>query len=60
MPKKLIFVVVRGGVAEVIESTVPDGVEVEIIDYDNLAADPEEFNNLSAAAREQVRAWERE
>jgi hypothetical protein len=37
-----IFVVVRGGVAEVVESTVPAGVEVEIIDFDNFAEAPEE------------------
>lgn len=33
---KSILVVVRGGVAEVVEDTVPNGVSVEIIDFDNL------------------------
>jgi hypothetical protein len=31
-----ILVVVRGGVAYVVEETVPTGIEVEIIDFDNL------------------------
>lgn len=33
---KPILVVVKGGVAEVVEDTVPNGVTVEIIDFDNL------------------------
>lgn len=35
---KKIFVTVNGGVAEVIEGTVPEGYEVEIIDFDNIKA----------------------
>lgn len=35
---KKIFVIVRGGVALVCEDTVPDGFEVEVIDFDNIAA----------------------
>jgi hypothetical protein len=31
-----ILVVVRGGVAYVVEETVPMGIEVEVIDFDNL------------------------
>jgi spore coat polysaccharide biosynthesis protein SpsF (cytidylyltransferase family) len=33
---KTILVVVRGGVAYVVEETVPKGFAVEIIDFDNL------------------------
>lgn len=33
---KPILVIVRGGVADVVEDTVPNGVTVEIIDFDNL------------------------
>jgi hypothetical protein len=36
MPK--IFVTVSGGCAYVIEDTVPQGFEVEIIDFDNIEA----------------------
>ena len=35
-----IFVTVQGGVAEVCEDTVPRGVVVEVLDFDNLEADP--------------------
>jgi hypothetical protein len=34
--KKTIFVTVLGGVAEVDTTTVPEGVEVEIVDFDAL------------------------
>jgi hypothetical protein len=45
-----ILVVVHGGVAEVVESTVPQGYEVEIVDIDNLKeGDPVE--NLSDEAK---------
>lgn len=37
-----ILVVVRGGVAYVVEKTVPKGIEVEIIDFDNLQ-EPEDL-----------------
>jgi hypothetical protein len=33
---RTILVVVSGGVAEVVDKTVPTGVSVEIIDFDNL------------------------
>jgi hypothetical protein len=36
-----ILITVQGGVAEVCEDTVPSGVVVEILDFDNLAADRE-------------------
>jgi len=38
---KKIFVTVRGGCAYVIEDTVPRGVAVEIIDFDNIRAGDE-------------------
>lgn len=39
MYKNHILVRVDGGVAEVVESTVPDGVVVEIVDFDSLKTD---------------------
>jgi hypothetical protein len=36
-----IFVSVQGSVAEVCEETVPAGIVVEILDFDNFAVDPE-------------------
>ena len=36
-----IFVSVQGGVAEVCEETVPTGIAVQILDFDNFAANPE-------------------
>ncbi len=39
--KQKIFVSVQGGVAEVCEETVPAGIVVEILDFDNFAANPE-------------------
>ncbi len=39
--KHHIFVTVQCGVAEVCEETVPAGIVVEILDFDNFAADPE-------------------
>ena len=35
-----IFVTVQGGVAEVCEETVPPGIVVEVLDFDNFEADP--------------------
>ena len=37
--KHHIFVTVQGGVAEVCEDTLPPGVTVEVLDFDNFAAD---------------------
>ena len=39
--KRHIFVTVQGGVAEVCEETVPPGIVVEILDFDNFAEDSE-------------------
>jgi hypothetical protein len=36
-----IFVSVQGGVAKACEETVPAGIVVEILDFDNFAANPE-------------------
>jgi predicted DNA binding CopG/RHH family protein len=41
---KTILVVVRGGVAYVVEETVPKGIAVEIIDFDNLQ-DTQDLND---------------
>lgn len=38
IPVQKIFVTVSGGVAYVVEDTVPRGYEVEIIDFDNIGA----------------------
>ncbi len=38
--KHKIFVSVQAGVAEVCEETVPAGIVVEILDFDNFAANP--------------------
>ncbi len=35
---KKIFVIVSGGVAEVMEDTVPPGHAAEVIDFDNIGA----------------------
>jgi len=46
-----IFVTVLGGVAEVDPDTVPNGIEVEIIDIDDLKADSDAAAWLSRQAR---------
>jgi hypothetical protein len=56
---KHIFVSVSGGVAEV-ASSVPKGISVEIIDYDNLRDGPEDWSKLSVAAIKFVRRREPE
>jgi hypothetical protein len=38
MMKKKIFVTVSGGCAYVMDDTVPEGFEVEIVDLDNIEA----------------------
>ncbi len=35
---KKIFVTVSGGCAYVMDDTVPEGLEVEIVDFDNIGA----------------------
>ena len=52
---QVILITVHGGVAEVVEETVPKGFAAEIIDWDNLEADPqEEFYRLGPEARAYV------
>jgi len=49
--KKTIFVTVLGGVAEVDTTTVPEGVEVEIVDFDELdETDTDYLTRLSVKA----------
>jgi len=51
--KHYIFVTVQGGVAEISEETVPPGIVVEILDFDNFAGDPErELSMWSPELRE--------
>jgi hypothetical protein len=51
--KHHIFVTVEGGVAEVCEDTVPPGVVVEILDFDNMAGDEQtEISRWSPELRE--------
>ncbi len=53
--KHHIFVTVQGGVAEVCEDTLLPGVVVEILDFDNLAAD--EGNEMSCWSPELREYW---
>jgi hypothetical protein len=56
-PTGPILVSVSDGVAEVIDSTVPKGIEIEIVNFDNLReSGREEFAKLSKAAQEYVLA----
>jgi hypothetical protein len=48
-PQK-VFVTVSGGVAEVDEDTTPHGIEIEIVDFDNIK-EGDEFPSLEAKAR---------
>jgi spore coat polysaccharide biosynthesis protein SpsF (cytidylyltransferase family) len=52
--EKIIFITVSGGVAYVCEDTVPAGIQVEIIDFDNLNDCPDEYGRLSPEARAYV------
>ncbi len=52
--KKTIFVTVLGGVAEVDTTTVPEGVEVEIVDFDELDEPETDYLKLLSA---KVRAY---
>jgi hypothetical protein len=55
--KKTIFVTVLGGVAEVDSTTVPEGVEVEIVDFDELDEPETDYLKLlSVKARAYVKA----
>ena len=52
--EKIIFITVSGGVAYVCEDTVPAGIRVEIIDFDNLNESVDEYARLSAEAQAYV------
>jgi hypothetical protein len=55
--KKTIFVRVLGGVADVDTTTVPEDVEVEIVDLDELeAAGADYIKMLSIGARQYAKA----
>lgn len=61
---KTILVVVRGGVAYVVEETVPEGIAVEIIDFDNLQ-EVEDLNDpttpeFSKIARNYIKRTDKE
>jgi hypothetical protein len=57
MKRARILIVVEGGVADVVERTVPKGIEVEIIDFDNLRdLDPRLPPRLSKDALEYIRS----
>ncbi len=49
--EKVVFVTVSGGVAYICEDTVPPGIRVEILDFDNLAESPADYARLSAGAQ---------
>ena len=51
MPDQKIHVVVKSGTAEVDEKTVPEGIEVVIIDLDVLIEDPSQFAEILAQLR---------
>ena len=53
--KHHIFVTVQGGVAEVCEETVPAGIVVEILDFENMADD--EGNEMSRWSPELREYW---
>jgi len=54
-----LLVTVRGGVAEAVAETVPPDLAVEVIDYDNLEADPlGTWGHLSRPAKEYVRRYD--
>ena len=50
-----IFVIVQGVVAEVDPATVPEGVEVEIVDLDDVGSDPSAGEKLSPVAQAYAR-----
>ncbi len=54
--KKSIFVTVLDGVAEVDLDTVPEDVEVEIVDIDSLKVDEQYIRELSPAAQAYAKA----
>ena len=54
-PKNTVFVTVLGGVAEVDYGTVPEGIDVEIVDIDELE-DPSAIERLSPKGRAYAKA----
>ncbi len=50
-----IFVTVQDGQAEVCEETVPSGIQVEVLDFDHLALDPE--TEMSCWSPELYKYW---
>ena len=52
-----IFITVQGGVAEVCEDTVPSGIVVEVLDFDNLETDP--VKEMSYWSPELRQYWQR-
>ena len=62
MDEKQIFVTVSGGVAHVCDDTVPPGVRVEIIDFDNLRESSDEMELLSFEARAYIvrNGWDKD
>jgi len=50
LKKKTIFITVMGGVAEVDFDTAPQGIDVEVVDIDNMEVDDDYTANLSPEA----------
>jgi hypothetical protein len=62
--RRRIFVTIQEGAGEVCEDTLPEGIEVEILNFDLLAADPEAeipwwSTDLTAYWRKNHKAWGR-
>lgn len=62
--RKKIFVTIQEGYGEVCEDTVPDGIEVEILNFDLLTTDPRAeipwwSKELRAYWRKNHKAWGR-
>jgi hypothetical protein len=53
---KKIFVTVTGGIADVMEETVPEGYEVEVIDFDNINAG-DDFPSEEAKEYSKSKGW---
>lgn len=54
-PLRRIFVTVHAGTAEVCEDTVPNGIGVEILDFDHFEVDPEQ--EVSCWSKELREYW---
>ena len=59
LKKERIFITVLGDIADVDDNTVPPGIDVEIIDIDNIESDHEYIELLSPVARSmgKSRSW---